>query len=194
MCTQPVLPGTACSRHVRPRSLEIITALWSLSPDQRTPGTVRQWKIGSSQSLPCTTTGWRTKTPAPSNSGSGALHVLPWSMDRRQRTIAVSWLPDRCAVCSSHKVPSGAGKRIGFCSERSGSFDNAAGSLHFASPLASDLRENHTLMSATPSCVPPNQTQPSSFAPSGIRFAAWHWIVGAGRSSATRSPVRPLAS
>lgn len=102
MCTQPTLSGTGTSRQVAPWSSEISTELVSASPAQRSPGTVTQRKMPSSQRPESVTTiGWRTKTPLRSSAGNSVCagpQVRPESAETRRRTSAVSWLPARCAV------------------------------------------------------------------------------------------------
>lgn len=190
MWTRPVEPGTGCSDQVPPSSSLIMTALVSRSPDHFSPGAVRQRKTGSSRRpVGRTTGGWRTKTPPrPGVAGNRvrvASQVVPWSWLTRSRTSAVSWSPPRWAVCSSHRAPEGMGKSTGFCSERAGSSERRTGSVHVVVPGAS--LENHTLMSAMPSCVPPNQTQPRSPPGSTVRLAAWLCTVGAGSVVSVRS-------
>ena len=58
------------------------------------------------------------------------------SAETRRRTIAVSWLPETCAVQISQSRPSGAGNRIGFCSERFESSDNFSAGDQLAPPAA----------------------------------------------------------
>ena len=68
-------------------------------------------------------------------------------------------------------VPSGAGKRMGFCSDRSVSCDSCTGSDHCWAPGAK--RDMKTEMSERPSIEPPNHTQASAPSPSTIKLAAW---------------------
>src|SRR4051794_610941 len=187
MCTQPVEPGTATSRQLAPASSLSITALVSTSPTHLCPGTVTQWNTGSSQRPDGrTTTGWRTKTPPDSVAGNSVRtspHVSPESGDTRQRTSAESWSPACWAVHSSHSVPSGAGNRTGFCSERRGSSDSWTAGVQ-RSPAS---RENQMEMSGTPSWVPPNHTHPRVPSGSVIRFAACTCTVVEGRKASRRS-------
>ena len=62
----------------------------------------------------------RRSVPARSKRISIGPQLRPLSVEIRRRTIAVSWLPETCAVHSSQSRPSGAGNRIGFCSDRVG--------------------------------------------------------------------------
>ncbi len=99
MWTQPTLSGTACWVQVRPWSLEIMTALTSSLPTQRSPGCVRHRKTGHAHAPSGSTTmGWRTKVPAWSNRVSIGPQLRPPSVEMRRRTMAVFWWPDNCAV------------------------------------------------------------------------------------------------
>src|SRR3712207_9423823 len=88
MCTHPVESGTGTSRQVAPASSLSITALVSTSPTHFCPGTVTQWKTGSSQRPEgSTTTGWRTKTPpedVAGNSVRASPQVAPESSERSE--------------------------------------------------------------------------------------------------------------
>lgn len=88
----------------------------------------------------------------------------------------------------SHSAPDSATCNTGFCSERVGSSDSCTG----ADQVSASRRENHTLMSGTPSWVPANHTHASVPSGSTVRLAAWFCTWGGG-NNAWRRPGSAVA-